>query len=168
MMISHRWGGRSRAQTSFASNLEKDSTMALISSDRESPGPARDLIGYGRYPPAVVWPNGARVVISVVINYESGAEYSYDEDGRNDTWGEYSYQVGPEVRDLGTETHFEFGSRAGIWRLARLFDRAGVPVSVGVCHGSRGEPRGRRVDRRGWSRASRAWLSMDGELHVVP
>ncbi len=107
--------------------------MPLISSDRESPGPARDLIGYGRYPPAVVWPNGARVVISVVINYESGAEYSYDEDGRNDTWGEYSYQVGPEVRDLGTETHFEFGSRAGIWRLARLFDRAGVAVSVGAC-----------------------------------
>lgn len=96
-------------------------------------GPARDFTGYGRYPPVVRWPRGAQLVISVVLNYESGAEYSSVEDGRNDTWGEYSYQIGPEVRDLGTETHFEFGSRAGVWRLARLFDRLRVPVSVGAC-----------------------------------
>lgn len=96
-------------------------------------GPPRDFVGYGRFPPAVRWPNGASLAISVVINYETAAEYSYLEDGRNDSWGEYSYQIGPEVRDLGTETHFEFGSRAGIWRLARLFDRLKVPVSVGAC-----------------------------------
>ncbi len=74
------------------------------------------------------------MVVNVVINYEAGAEYSLqDGDGRNDTWGEYSYQVGPEVRDLGTETHFEFGSRAGIWRLTRLFDRLCLPVTIGAC-----------------------------------
>jgi len=101
---------------------------------RERAGPARDFVGYGRYPPPVRWPDGASLVVNIVINYEAGAEYSiYDGDGRNDTWGEYSYQVGPEVRDLGTEAHFEFGSRAGIWRLARLFDRYEVPVTIGAC-----------------------------------
>lgn len=100
----------------------------------EAAGPRRDFVGYGRRPPAVHWPGGASVVVNVVVNYESGAEYSLgDGDGRNDTWGEYSYQIGPEVRDLGTEAHFEFGSRAGIWRLVRLFDRLGVPVTLGAC-----------------------------------
>lgn len=94
----------------------------------------RDFVGYGRHTPAVRWPGDARLVVNIVVNYESGAEYSLpDGDGRNDSWGEYSYQIGPEVRDLGTETHFEFGSRAGIWRLARLFDRYRVPVTIGAC-----------------------------------
>jgi peptidoglycan/xylan/chitin deacetylase (PgdA/CDA1 family) len=100
----------------------------------ESVGPVRDFVGYGRRTPAVRWPGEASLVVNIVLNYESGAEYSLpDGDRRNDSWGEYSYQIGPQVRDLGTETHFEFGSRAGIWRLARLFDRYRVPVTVGAC-----------------------------------
>jgi peptidoglycan/xylan/chitin deacetylase (PgdA/CDA1 family) len=96
-------------------------------------GPARDFVGYGRRPPLVRWPGGVGLVVNIVVNYETGAEYSLlDGDGRNDTWGEYSYEVGPQVRDLGTETHYEFGSRAGIWRLARLFDRYQVPVTIGA------------------------------------
>jgi peptidoglycan/xylan/chitin deacetylase (PgdA/CDA1 family) len=98
------------------------------------PGPVRDFVGYGRRPPRVRWPGDASLVVNVVINYESGAEYSLlDGDERNDSWGEYSYQVGAHIRDIGTETHFEFGSRAGIWRLARLMDRYEVPVTVGAC-----------------------------------
>ncbi|HEY2550828.1 MAG TPA: polysaccharide deacetylase family protein [Streptosporangiaceae bacterium] len=97
------------------------------------PGPARDFVGYGRYPPLVSWPGGVSLVVNIVLNYESGAEYSLEGDGRNDSWGEYSDQVGPQIRDLGTETHFEFGSRVGVWRLARLFDRCRVPVTVGAC-----------------------------------
>jgi peptidoglycan/xylan/chitin deacetylase (PgdA/CDA1 family) len=82
----------------------------------------------------VRWPGDAKVVVNLVVNYEEGAEYSVpDGDGCNDGWGEYAYEVGPEVRDLGTETHYEFGSRVGIWRLARIFDRYDVPVSVGAC-----------------------------------
>ena len=69
-------------------------------------GPARDFVGYGRRIPAVRWPDDARLVVNIVLNYESGAEYSLpDGDGRNDSWGEYSSLTGPEVRDLGTETH---------------------------------------------------------------
>ncbi len=98
------------------------------------PGPRRDFVGYGRRPPDVLWPGGLSLVVNVVLNYEAGAEYSLlDGDGRNDSWGEYPFQLGPEVRDIGTETHFEFGSRVGIWRLARLFDRLGVPITVGAC-----------------------------------
>jgi peptidoglycan/xylan/chitin deacetylase (PgdA/CDA1 family) len=97
-------------------------------------GPRRDFAGYGLHRPQVRWPGGASLVVNIVVNYESGAEYSLlDGDARNDSWGEYSYQVGPQVRDLGTETHFEFGSRVGIWRLARLFDRYQVPVTIGAC-----------------------------------
>jgi peptidoglycan/xylan/chitin deacetylase (PgdA/CDA1 family) len=102
--------------------------------DARHGGPVRDFAGYGRVLPPVRWPGDASVVVNIVLNYESGAEYSLlDGDGRNDSWGEYSYQIGPQVRDLGTETHFEFGSRAGIWRLARLFDRYQVPVTIGAC-----------------------------------
>ncbi len=102
--------------------------------DEAQAGPARDFAGYGRRTPRVRWPDDASLVVNIVLNYESGAEYSLlDGDGRNDSWGEYSYQIGPHVRDIGTETHFEFGSRAGIWRLARLFDSYQVPVTIGAC-----------------------------------
>ncbi|MEA2782464.1 MAG: hypothetical protein QOK29_4008 [Rhodospirillaceae bacterium] len=97
-------------------------------------GPERDFIGYGRRAPQCRWPQGALVAINLVLVYEEGAEYSIpDGDGRNDNWGEFNLNVSPSVRDLGTETHFEYGSRAGIWRLARLFDRYRVPVTVAGC-----------------------------------
>jgi peptidoglycan/xylan/chitin deacetylase (PgdA/CDA1 family) len=92
----------------------------------------RDLIGYGRVPPRFEWPEGARVVVNVVLVYEEGSEYSVLwGDDRNDGWGEYAEAgVEPPQRDLGTESHYEYGSRAGVWRLARIFDGAGVPVTV--------------------------------------
>lgn len=93
----------------------------------------RDFVGYGPNPPMVTWPGGMKVAINLVLNYEEGAEYSWLDDGRNDNWGEYNLPSGPPVRDLGTETHFEYGSRAGVWRLARLFDRTGIPVTVSAC-----------------------------------
>jgi peptidoglycan/xylan/chitin deacetylase (PgdA/CDA1 family) len=72
--------------------------------------------------------------VNVVVNYEEGAELNLlDGDGANDSWGEYSTSVEPAWRDLGTETHFEFGSRVGVWRLARLFDEYRIPVSFGAC-----------------------------------
>ena len=98
-------------------------------------GPPRDLVGYGRERPDVAWPGGARVVVNLVLVYEEGAEYSVlAGDARNDGWGEYP-DPGPQPprRDLGTETHYEYGSRAGVWRLARIADAAGVPVTVSAC-----------------------------------
>ena len=92
----------------------------------------RDLVGYGRRPPAFEWPDGAQVVVNLVLVYEEGSEYSVVwGDGRNDGWGEYADPgVQPPQRDPGTESHYEYGSRAGVWRLARIFDEAGLPVTV--------------------------------------
>jgi peptidoglycan/xylan/chitin deacetylase (PgdA/CDA1 family) len=98
-----------------------------------SSGPTRDFVGYGPEPPGIRWRGGALVAVNVVVNYEEGAEYSMPDDGVNDSWGEYSFQFGPELRDLGTEGHFEYGSRVGVWRLCRLFDEYRVDVTFNAC-----------------------------------
>jgi len=92
----------------------------------------RDLVGYGRQPLRVAWPDDAQVVVNVVLVYEEGSEYSVLwGDDRNDGWGEYADPgVQPPQRDKGTESHYEYGSRAGVWRLARIFETAGIPVTV--------------------------------------
>jgi peptidoglycan/xylan/chitin deacetylase (PgdA/CDA1 family) len=92
----------------------------------------RNLVGYGRVPPAWEWPGAAKVVVNLVLVYEEGSEYSVMwGDERNDGWGEYADPgVKPPQRDPGTESHYEYGSRAGVWRLARIFDEADVPVTV--------------------------------------
>ena len=71
-------------------------------------------------------------MVNLVLVYEEGSEYSVIwGDDRNDGWGEYADAgVQPPHRDPGTESHYEYGSRAGVWRLARIFDAAGVPVTV--------------------------------------
>jgi peptidoglycan/xylan/chitin deacetylase (PgdA/CDA1 family) len=92
----------------------------------------RNLVGYGREAPSVRWPDDARVVVNLVLVYEEGSEYSVLwGDDRNDGWGEYAAPgVQPPQRDIGTESHYEYGSRAGVWRLARIFDEFEVPVTV--------------------------------------
>jgi peptidoglycan/xylan/chitin deacetylase (PgdA/CDA1 family) len=97
------------------------------------PGPVRDFVGYGPTPPHFEWPGGARVAVNLVVNYEEGGEYSLNENGTNDTWGESSFQYGPEIRDLGTETHMEYGSRVGVWRLCRLIEAHQIPVTFSAC-----------------------------------
>ncbi|QYN18729.1 polysaccharide deacetylase family protein [Amycolatopsis sp. DSM 110486] len=100
----------------------------------ESTRRERDFVGYGRHAPRVRWPGEEKLVVNIVVNYEEGSEYSVlDGDDHNDGWGEYDYEVDPAIRDFGSETHYEFGSRVGIWRLARLFDRFEVPVTIGAC-----------------------------------
>ena len=93
---------------------------------------ARDLIGYGAEPPAFAWPDDATVVVNLVVVYEEGSEASLRwDDSRNEGWGEYpSEGPQPPHLDHGTEGHYDYGSRAGIWRLARLIDAAGVPATV--------------------------------------
>ncbi len=97
-------------------------------------GPPRDFVGYGRRPPRVTWPGGHLVAVNLVVCYEEGSEYSvYEGDDRSDGWGEYFLSAPPGIRDLGTETHFEYGSRVGIWRIARLLERAGVSATISGC-----------------------------------
>ena len=69
------------------------------------------------------------MAVNLVVNHEEGGEYSLADDGVNDTWGEYSFQYGPDIRDLGNETHMEYGSRVGVWRICRLIDRYQIPAT---------------------------------------
>ena len=104
--------------------------MASHPAPPERQGPPRDYRGYGQHAPKVLWPGAAKVAINLVLVYEEGSEFDFDIDGHNDSWGEYGLPSIDTGRDLGTETHYEFGSRAGVWRLTRMFDRYKIPVTV--------------------------------------
>lgn len=98
--------------------------------DKEVRGPRRDVVGYGRHVPKVVWPDEARVAVSLVLNWEEGSEYSKAAgDDRNEGLAEIPYTMDPEFRDLAAESVYEYGSRAGVWRLQRLFDEFSVPIT---------------------------------------
>jgi len=93
---------------------------------------SRDLIGYGATPPAARWPDGAKVAVNFVINYEEGAENSVLY-GDELSEGFLSDMVGAArhpARAMAMESLYEYGSRAGFWRLHRLFTQRGVPVTV--------------------------------------
>jgi len=95
----------------------------------------RDFVGYGRTPPVFDWPGGRRLAINLVVNYEEGSEYSYAfGDDRQEVSGEWGVKQFPNgVRNLATESFFEYGSRVGFWRLIDLFERHEVPATFGVC-----------------------------------
>ena len=95
---------------------------------------SRDFIGYGENPPDIVWPNKARIAISVVVNYEEGSEYSLlDGDTHHETNNEVPSPVPLDQRDLFNESFFEYGSRVGVWRLLNLFERYGVKTTFYCC-----------------------------------
>ena len=72
--------------------------------------------------------------ISIVLNYEEGSEYSHaNGDGRNDGLTEVIYAMDPKYRDLCAESVFEYGSRAGVWRLERLLTDLKIPVTFYAC-----------------------------------
>jgi allantoinase len=93
----------------------------------------RNLVGYGEHPPDPQWPDGARLAVQIVMNYEEGSEYSIP-DG-DQTSEMYLTEVpgatvGPGKRDLIVESIYEYGSRAGFWRLMRIFKERNIPVTV--------------------------------------
>ncbi|ALM54359.1 allantoinase PuuE [Halomonas huangheensis] len=95
----------------------------------------RDLIGYGEQLPEGSWPNGARLAINIVINYEEGSERSFamgDADQETMTeWG--SYVTPPGIRNLAMESMYEYGSRVGIWRILDILRDADVPATFFAC-----------------------------------
>lgn len=95
-------------------------------------GPDRDMVGYGKNVPVVTWPNDARVAISIVLNWEEGSELSFFNGDFKNPQGllETPASTGTEVRDLAAESVFEYGSRVGIWRLARLIDEHKIPITL--------------------------------------
>src|SRR3984957_19013600 len=91
------------------------------------------MIGYGAHPPHAAWPNGARLALQVVMNYEEGSEYSIpdgDESSEMYLTEGPGATVGPGKRDLIVESVYESGSRAGFWRLMRMFGERDIPITV--------------------------------------
>jgi peptidoglycan/xylan/chitin deacetylase (PgdA/CDA1 family) len=98
--------------------------------DQHVPGPPRDYVGYGRHIPKVRWPNNARVAINIVLNYEEGSEYTHPAgDQKNDGLTEIPYVMESTYRDLAAESVYEYGSRAGVWRVQRLIDGYKLPLT---------------------------------------
>jgi allantoinase len=92
-------------------------------------GPPREIVGYGEHPPKVRWEDDAKVAVQLVVNYEEGSEKTFAMgDGENDILYELPFKL-DDQRDLAVETMYEYGTRAGIWRLFRVFDAAGIPVT---------------------------------------
>ena len=93
----------------------------------------RDLRGYGRTPPESAWPGGARIAVQFVVNYEEGGENCVlHGDAASEAF--LSEIVGAQPidgqRHMNMESLYEYGSRAGFWRLQRLFTGRNVPVTV--------------------------------------
>lgn len=98
--------------------------------------PTRDFVGYGENPPNPKWPNGARVAVNFVMNYEEGSEPSIqDGEGHTETGltEATSSSMGMDGRDLAGEGMFEYGSRVGFWRLMRSFQERNLPMTVFGC-----------------------------------
>src|SRR6478672_156525 len=96
--------------------------------------PARDLTGYGGRPPAVRWPNGAKLAVSVALNFEEGAESSIEAgDAAGEAIGEVTTVIRPGVRDIGQEQLFAYGMRAGLWRVLDALQRHGVKSTFWMC-----------------------------------
>lgn len=95
----------------------------------------RDLVGYGADRPDPHWPDGARLAVNFVLNYEEGAEYGVlDGDaGPERGLGEGATGVPDGMRDLNAESIYEFGSRVGFWRLIRMFDEAQTKLTIFGC-----------------------------------
>ena len=93
----------------------------------------RDLVGYGQHPPDPKWPDGARLALSFVLNYEEGGERTpLEGDPESESYLHEVVGAPPTVgrRNLNTESMFEFGSRAGFWRVHRIFREHGLPLTV--------------------------------------
>jgi allantoinase len=92
----------------------------------------RDLVGYGRRAPHARWPGSARIAVQFVLNHEEGAENSVlDGDAGSETFlseiiGAQSYPM----RHMSMESLFEYGSRAGLWRVLRAFEKRSLPLTI--------------------------------------
>ncbi len=93
----------------------------------------RDMIGYGAEPPHAQWPNGAKIAVSFVLNYEEGGENCVLH-GDKASEAFLSEIIGaqpiPDARHMNMESIYEYGSRAGVWRLLRLFQEFNMPLTV--------------------------------------
>ena len=131
----------------------------------------RDLVGYGEHPPHPRWPGDARVCVQFVINYEEGGENNIlHGDAASEAF--LSEIVGaqpwPGMRHANMESIYEYGSRAGYWRLHRLFTERGMPVTVYAVASALARYPGivESMQRAGWEIASHGLKWIDYRDHA--
>ena len=126
----------------------------------------RDLVGYGPSPPDPQWPGGARLALSFVLNYEEGGERTpLEGDAEAESYLHEVVGAPPTVgrRNLNVESMFEFGSRAGFWRVHRIFGKHGLPLTVYAVGQAleRNPEAARAMVDAGWEVASHGWRWID-------
>lgn len=136
---------------------------------------SRDFVGYRGKPPNPQWPGGARVAVSLVVNFEEGSEFSVtDGDPANEAIYEVVHRL--EGADPCIDSHFEYGTRAAWWRLMDLFDVHGVKVTVSACGraverspelGRDAVARGHEVSAHGWRWESHAGMDEAAERLTI-
>ncbi len=101
----------------------------------------RDFLGYGNTPPGIRWPDGRRLAVSFVLNFEEGAEFAISD---GDDYNEAVYEVidRQPTADPCIDSHFEYGTRVGYWRIVELIEAFGGQLTVSAC--------GRAVERSPW------------------
>lgn len=128
----------------------------------------RDLPGHGRQPPHARWPGQARIAVQFVLNYEEGGENSvlHGDAGSEQFLSEMANPPSYPARHLSMESIYEYGSRAGVWRILREFERRGLPLTVfGVSMALQRHPEvaaafrelGHEIACHGWR-----WISYQG------
>jgi putative urate catabolism protein len=93
----------------------------------------RDLVGYGPNPPKADWPAGARIAVQFVLNYEEGGENCIlHGDQASEAFLSEIVSAQPllGVRHISMEQLYEYGSRVGVWRILKLFERAQIPLTI--------------------------------------
>jgi putative urate catabolism protein len=92
----------------------------------------RDMVGYGRTPPDARWPDGAAIAVQFVLNYEEGGENTVlDGDPASEAFlSEITPAEAFPNRHMSMESLYEYGSRAGLWRLLRVFERRRIPLTI--------------------------------------
>ncbi|KAF0849008.1 allantoinase PuuE [Nocardia caishijiensis] len=92
----------------------------------------RDFLGYGRTPPDPRWPGGARIAVQFVLNYEEGGENNVlDGSPHSETFlSEMTPAEAFPNRHMSMESLYEYGSRAGLWRILRAFERRDIPLTI--------------------------------------
>ncbi len=104
-----------------------------MSSSVSAPATDRDFRGHGATPPAIRWPNDARLAVSVVVNVEEGAELSL---GAGDEANEFIYEAVERIegsRDLCMESHYEYGTRRGWPRIRKALADRGIVATLNAC-----------------------------------
>lgn len=140
------------------------------------PPATRDLAGHGPTPPRIRWPGAARLALSFVVNVEEGAELSLTSgDARNES----TYEAREEVEgypDPCMESHFGYGSRAGLWRILDLLDAYGVKATFSACGraiaatpalAAAPAARGHEVSAHGWRWERHAGMEEATERAVI-